>query len=74
VPTEALPPGADGLKPALEVQTDAARLRISPATLRRAKRDLGVKAARISDHWEWSPPRPQGDGSGPSQDAQAPEE
>jgi hypothetical protein len=63
---------AEGPKPALEVFTYADRLRISRATLRRAKGDLGVVADKTPDHWEWSLPRPESDGSGPSQDAQAP--
>jgi hypothetical protein len=64
---------ADGPKPVLEVFADADRLRISRATLRRAKGDLGIVADKTPDHWEWSLPRPQVDGSGPSQDVQAPE-
>jgi hypothetical protein len=61
---------ADGPKPALDVFADADRLRISRATLRRAKGDLGVVAEKTPDHWEWSLPRPQGAASG-EQDAQA---
>jgi hypothetical protein len=64
---------AEGPKPALDVFADADKLRISRATLRRAKRDLGVAADKTPNHWEWSLPRPQGDGSGPSQDALAAE-
>ena len=65
----------EGPKPTLEVFADADRLRISRATLRRAKRDLGVVAEKTPDHWEWSlPSHPEGDGSGgPNQDAQPPE-
>jgi hypothetical protein len=65
---------AEGPKPALDVFADAEKLRISRATLRRAKADLGVLAEKTPDHWEWSlPPRPEGDGSGgASQDAQTP--
>jgi hypothetical protein len=63
---------ADGPKPQLEVQAEAATMGISRATLRRAKGDLGVAAKKTPDHWEWSlPRRPQGDASG-EQDAQAP--
>ena len=65
---------ADGPRPQVEVQAEAAKIHISIASLRRAKGDLGVKASKVSDHWEWSlPPRPEGDGSGgSSQDAQTP--
>jgi hypothetical protein len=63
---------ADGPKPALDVFADADRLRISRATLRRAKGDLGVVAEKTPDHWEWSLPRPQAGGT-EGQDAQAPE-
>jgi hypothetical protein len=45
---------ADGPKPALEVQAEAAKLRISSATLRRAKRDLGVVSKKEGDPWIWS--------------------
>jgi hypothetical protein len=64
---------AEGPRPQVEVQAEAAKHHISVASLRRAKGDLGVKATRISDHWEWSLPQAQDDGSGPRQDAQAPE-
>jgi hypothetical protein len=63
---------ADGPKPQLEVQAEAAKIHISIASLRRAKGDLGVKAKKTPDHWEWSlPPRPLG-GDTEGQDAQAP--
>jgi hypothetical protein len=64
---------AEGPRPQVEVQAEAAKLHISIASLRRAKGDLGVKATRISDHWEWSLPPPQGGGAEPGQDVQAPE-
>ena len=63
---------ADGPKPALDVFAEADKLRISRATLRRAKGDLGVVADKTPDHWEWSLPPPD-NGSRPSQDAQTPE-
>ena len=63
---------ADGPKPALDVFADADKQRISRASLRRAKGDLGVVAEKMPDHWEWSLPRSQRDASG-GQDAQAPE-
>jgi len=47
---------ADGPKPALQVQAEAAKLRISSATLRRAKRDLKVKSEREGEQWTWNPP------------------
>jgi hypothetical protein len=63
---------ADGPRPTLDVFADAEKLRISRASLRRAKKDLGVSAQKTPNHWEWSlPPSPEGDGSGgSSQDAQ----
>jgi hypothetical protein len=65
---------ADGPRPQVEIQAEAAKIHISIASLRRAKGDLGVKASKLPDHWEWSlPPRPEGDGSGSSQDVQIPE-
>jgi AAA domain len=64
---------AEGPRPQVEVQAEAVKIHISLASLRRAKGDLGVRASKVSDHWEWSlPPRPQGDGDGSNQDAQAP--
>jgi hypothetical protein len=47
---------ADGAKPAVEVQVEAAKLRISPATLRRAKRDLGVRSKKEGEQWMWNHP------------------
>jgi hypothetical protein len=65
---------AEGPRPQVEVQAEAAKIHISIASLRRAKGDLGIKASKVSDHWEWSLPlRPQGDGDGSSQDVQTPE-
>jgi KaiC/GvpD/RAD55 family RecA-like ATPase len=63
---------ADGPRPQVGVQAEAAKIHISIASLRRAKGDLGVKASKASDHWEWSlPPRPERDGSdGSSEGAQ----
>lgn len=63
---------ADGPKPQLEVQAEASKLHISVASLRRAKGDLGIKAKKTPDHWEWSLPQPKRDGSG-KQDVQGPE-
>jgi AAA domain-containing protein len=63
---------ADGPKPALDVFADADKQRISRASLRRAKGDLGLTAKKTPDHWEWSLPRPQRDGSR-EQDAQTSE-
>jgi hypothetical protein len=64
---------ADGPRPQVEVQAEAANIRISIASLRRAKGDLHVKASRVSGHWEWSlPPRPEGGCDGSKEDAQAP--
>ena len=63
---------AEGPRPQVEVQAEASKIHISIASLRRAKGDLGVKASKVSDHWEWGlPPRPQGGDSG-EQDVQAP--
>jgi hypothetical protein len=65
---------ADGAKPAVEVQAEATKLRISPATLRRAKRDLRVASKKEGDQWMWKlrDPAPPG-ASQMSQDAQAAE-
>jgi hypothetical protein len=63
---------AEEPKAALDVFADADKQRISRASLRRAKGDLGVVAEKMPDHWEWSLPRSQGDASG-EQDAQTPE-
>ena len=49
---------ADGRKPC-EAFTDADKLRISRASLRRATADLGVISKKTPDHWEWSMPRAQ---------------
>jgi hypothetical protein len=66
---------ANGPKPALEVQTEAARLRISSASLRRAKRNLSVASKREADQWMWNLPvgfsGPTGEESG--KDTQVPE-
>jgi hypothetical protein len=48
---------ADGPKTVLEVFADAERLRISRATLRRAKGDLGVVADKTLNHWSGAYPR-----------------
>jgi hypothetical protein len=63
---------ADRPKPSLDVLAHADKQRISRASLRRAKGDLGVKAKKTPDHWEWSLPRPLRDAGG-GQDAQTPE-
>jgi hypothetical protein len=46
---------AEGPRPAVEVFEEAAKLRISPATLRRAKRDLRVRSKKEGDQWMWNP-------------------
>jgi hypothetical protein len=63
---------ADGPKFVNEVFVEADKLRISRASLRRAKTDLGVVSSKTPDHWEWSLPQTQTETSGGSQDAQAP--
>src|SRR5262249_18007106 len=47
---------ADGPKPAIEVQDQAKKLHISPATLRRAKQGLGVVSKKEGEQWVWNPP------------------
>jgi hypothetical protein len=63
---------ADGPKPVNEVFAEADKLRISRASLRRAKADLGVVSEKTPDHWEWSLPRAETEGSDGTKDAQAP--
>ena len=65
---------AEGPKPALDVFADAEKLRISRATLRRAKADLGVVAEKTPITGSGASPHDRkAKGSvGSSQDAQAP--
>src|SRR5690606_10708612 len=45
---------SDGPRPAAELVAAAAETGISEATLRRAKRELGIRATRAGKGWSWT--------------------